>query len=691
MTTHDEEGRAIMDAHRSLESRVFQPKLRMYYNGSTEVNVVRAELSASVAIAAEEPAAPAAEVRVTESRAVEDVVGPREAWSRGLSDEVLVSVFCDLTNEAQPDFVMPPGVDPRSVVKRGNIAVADVPLARLPEFDERSEVAHVSLGEPLAAPQPRTATGAVRTPAKDRWNFGSRARHGDGKSVLIGLIDVHGFDFGHEDFIDSRGQTRFVRIWDQGGDARAAPEMFRYGAEFRQEHLNKALVDAKRHKIPASELEPQSQMAERSHGTHVASIAAGNRGVCSSASIAGVVISLPAEDDDRRKAFYDSTRIAHAVDYLIDVATELGRPISINISLGTNGHAHDSSSAISRWIDAALAVPGRSVTVAAGNAGQEAAASADDYGYTMGRIHTRGRIASRGLDSVIDWIVVGDGVSDLSENELEIWYSAQDRFSVDVRPPGGDWMGPIAPGEFVENRQLPKPQRGFVSIYNELYHPINGYNYMAIYLSPFLNPQGVIGVPPGRWQVRLHGLEVRDGTYHGWIERDDPRRIGRLGPSEAWSFPSFLGDASFVDDATVSSLACGHRIISVANYDDQRGRINVTSSQGPTRDGRFKPDIAAPGTEIVAARGFATGNERWVAMSGTSMAAPYAAGVAGLMLATNGDLTAAQILGIMQSTARPLPGVDYVWRNDAGFGVIDPDACLREAAMAGVRKDRTRQ
>jgi hypothetical protein len=35
--------------------------------------------------------------------------------------------------------------------------------------------------------------------------------------------------------------------------------------------------------------------------------------------------------------------------------------------------------------------------------------------------------------------------------------------------------------------------------------------------------------------------------------------------------------------------------------------------------------------------------------------------------------------------------VDYAWRNDAGFGVIDPAACLREAESIKRRKDRTKR
>ena len=122
--------------------------------------------------------------------------------------------------------------------------------------------------------------------------------------------------------------------------------------------------------------------------------------------------------------------------------------------------------------------------------------------------------------------------------------------------------------------------------------------------------------------------------------------------------------------------------VSVANLDEARNRINISSSQGPTRDGRPKPELAAPGTDIVAANGFDP-DKKWVGMTGTSMASPFVAGVIGLMLdRVEPLLTAAQIRGIIQRTARPLPGADFQWRNDAGFDVIDPEACVVEAAAA---------
>jgi hypothetical protein len=288
----------------------------------------------------------------------------------------------------------------------------------------------------------------------------------------------------------------------------------------------------------------------------------------------------------------------------------------------------------------------------------------------------------------IEWLVVGNGIADISENELEIWYGPQDRFDVMVRPPDSDqWIGPIEPRQFIENRQL--KDGSFISIYNELYHPANGSNYISIYLSPLFSKKGIVGVPAGQWTVRLRGREVRDGHYHGWIERDDPRPQGRLGTREMWRFPSFFSQNSNVDNSSVSSLACGRRVLSVANLNEAVERINITSSQGPTRDERSKPDTAAPGTNIVAAKGFAGSADRWVSMSGTSMASPFVAGIAGLMLGIEPKLTAAQIEGIIVRTARPLPGARFQWLNDAGFGRIDPEACLTETELINQREDKT--
>lgn len=691
--------------------RKCQPKLRMIANGSSEVNALRAEQSASVAVTTPEllnmeqqrgeGACPLTKQALQKKNRELGKLQPRKRHvrlSRGSLDSVTSEVVANVFIETL-DASAGAGRFPGERARKLNLVTARVPLSKLKQIAADEKVLHVELGEPLAPPAPDVSAEKVGPP-KGARQIGSAELHKGGKGVLIGIIDVQGFDFSHPDFLDERGRTRFVRIWDQGaeeGFSRPSPEkdgQFDYGAELTNKHLNAALTGSKRLGLPPYQLERQSQMVGGSHGTHVASIAAGNFGVCPEAMIAGVVISLPEKDEQRRKSFYDSTRVADAVDYLVKLSRDLSPnpkrplPLSINVSLGTNGHAHDGSSAISRWIDAAMSVPGRCISVAAGNAGQEKAEFEGDLGYVMGRIHTSGQVPARGLVKDVGWIVVGNGLLDISENELELWYSPQDRFAVELRPPGSaEWIGPVEPQQFIENRQL--PDGSFVSIYNELYHPANGANYISLYLSPFLTKVGVVGVPAGRWTVRLHGREVRDGAFHGWIERDDPGKIGRVGEREAWRFPSFFAEDSNVDDSSVSSLACGHRVISVANLDDARERINVTSSQGPTRDNRFKPDTAAPGTDIVAAKGFAAKGDEWVKMTGTSMASPYVCGVAGLMLAAQPKLTAAQVEGIIVRTAKPLPGGSFKWENGAGFGRIDPNACVKEAAAINQREDLT--
>ncbi len=517
------------------------------------------------------------------------------------------------------------------------------------------------------------------------------------KDIIIGIIDVGGFDFAHPDFLDQDGETRFVSIWDQNGSHRPSPnisfkeaeknntdfEDLDYGSVISQKQMNEAIKASSKIKVPVHAIEPQSQNFSSSHATHVASIAAGNTGVCSNANIAGVLISLPPEDEHRSKTFTDSSRISDAVDFLLNLAKLKNLPISINISLGTNGHAHDGSSAVNRWIDTQLTEEGRCLCVATGNAGQEKGLTTEDFGYVMGRIHTSGKITNKGLTTNLDWHVIGNGITDLSENELEIWYEPQDRFSVMVKPPGLDWIGPVGPQQFIENQQL--EDLTFISIYNKIYHPANGNNQIAIYISPNLNIQEIVGARAGLWKVKLIGEEIRDGSFDAWIERDDPVRRAQT----FWNFPSFFSERTNVDNKSINSLACGHNVIAVGNYDVENDKINITSSQGPSRDNRKKPEIVAPGTNIVAANGFAGPDVLWTSKTGTSMASPYACGVAGLLLAQHPQLTSVQIAGIMKRTSSPITGLNYDWKNDTGFGIINVDGCLEEATKLMDHEDIT--
>ena len=703
-------------ANEDIRSRKIHPRLRAFRNGARGVNAQRSVGSATVACSTtptdDEAPVIAMFDEVTQQsisnlqaavrpmraapKRVKDMKRPKLAELpppdnsfvnvfiefypelAGVSAEKRRETIADLTGDLWRDQSLG-GVIDSEVLPRRNILSATIPLTKLDDLQAHPAVAFVHRAEPLKLDVPSiTSANEPRSRA-----IGSAKEYGRGGGVIIGLIDVGGFDFSHPDFLNPDGTTRFVAIWDQGGDFRRPPAGFSYGAEFRQGQLNAALKAAKQPGIPSAPLiERQSQLTPGSHGTHVASIAAGNSGVCPEADIAAVLIAVPSPDDPverRRSTFSDTSRITHAVEYLLKIAEEENKPIAINISLGTNGGAHDGSSGVARWLDAYLATPGRAMCVAAGNAGQEAAQDEGDLGWIMGRVHTSGQIPARGLEVELEWTVVGNGVEDVSENELEIWYGAQDRFVVAVQPPrSSEWIE-VPPQRYVENRRLASGTH--LSIYNELYHPTNGANYIAIYLSPDQtpDPQAYRGIKPGVWRVRLKGDEIRDGRFDAWIERDDPGEVSREAGRRLFRFPSFFSQKSYVDSHSISSLACGHRVIAVANLDEMSERINTTSGQGPTRDNRCKPEIAAPGTDIAAANGFAGPDEPWIKMTGTSMSCPYVTGVVGLMLGANGDITSAQCAGILQRTARPLVGGSYKWINDAGWGRLDAKAAIEEA------------
>lgn len=105
----------------------------------------------------------------------------------------------------------------------------------------------------------------------------------------------------------------------------------------------------------------------------------------------------------------------------------------------------------------------------------------------------------------------------------------------------------------------------------------------------------------------------------------------------------------------------------------------TTSGRGPTADGRIKPDIVAPGYQIVAAKaGTATDT---MPLTGSSMAAPFVAGVCALMLEANPDLKPDEVKQILRRTAIDFgPAGEDI---DYGAGRLDAYAAIREAKSPG--------
>jgi serine protease AprX len=132
---------------------------------------------------------------------------------------------------------------------------------------------------------------------------------------------------------------------------------------------------------------------------------------------------------------------------------------------------------------------------------------------------------------------------------------------------------------------------------------------------------------------------------------------------------------------TISSPAAAASAVTVgAIVDPSEGGFYQAyfSSRGPTLDGRTKPDVVAPGALITSAASGTTNG--YSTKNGTSMASPFVAGVAALMLDASSSLTPAQVKSKLMSTAVDwgATGTD----NDYGAGRVDAYAALQSAGAA---------
>lgn len=104
---------------------------------------------------------------------------------------------------------------------------------------------------------------------------------------------------------------------------------------------------------------------------------------------------------------------------------------------------------------------------------------------------------------------------------------------------------------------------------------------------------------------------------------------------------------------TVGSSAAAKNALTVGAFADigERGfHVTDFSSRGPTKDNRIKPDIMATGYQIIAP--YTNSENQYIAYSGTSMATPFVAGVAALMLDANESLTPLDLKTKITSTAQ---------------------------------------
>lgn len=150
------------------------------------------------------------------------------------------------------------------------------------------------------------------------------------------------------------------------------------------------------------------------------------------------------------------------------------------------------------------------------------------------------------------------------------------------------------------------------------------------------------------------------------------------------------GDGSFPADGPFDSMtgeAIAKNILAIGNVDplvtiprDADDVVLVSSSSwGPSDDGRIKPDLVAPGRNLLSAS--ADGDDIYETLTGTSMSTPVAAGNAILLqqlhqLLFGEFMRAATLKGVMLHTTLDVgssPGPDYSY----GHGFLDANLASR--------------
>ncbi|MEO8698483.1 MAG: S8 family peptidase [Kofleriaceae bacterium] len=530
---------------------------------------------------------------------------------------------------------------PAKITER--IYTLDIPVHELDALAADPSVVFVEAGRRLL-PSLTTSVAATRADAVRQPPLAL-----EGTGVVVGIIDYF-FDYTLADFRDADGKTRVAYLWDQTLDregAEHAPEDFRYGVEYDAAAIDAALAEAN----PFARVRHRPKKG--SHGTHVAGTAAGNGRSCDAAFPTDRWIGVAPNATilfvhPGGVGLTDSVRVADAIAYIYKRARDLGMPCVINLSLGQNGGSHDAESLVERAIDVMTEEPGRVFVCAAGNEHIWA-------GHASGTLAQGGSRALR----------VHVGKRDHTTNEIEIWYSSRDQLTLTVRTPDGESVGPIAPGPST----VVKTQAGNrIFISHDRFMPLNGDALVYIEISP----DTAETVVPGDWELELHGVDIKLGRFDAYIERDLRDETNHYSDQA-----SFVAD-DFDGFQTLGTPATTRRGIAVANYDHVNNEPHASSSRGPTRDGRPKPEIAAPGTDIVAscARGGHEGIPVRIPMTGTSMAAPHVTGIVALMLQKRPTLTAEQVSAILVASASPLSEIGPAFDPGWGHGRVDALAAV---------------
>lgn len=498
----------------------------------------------------------------------------------------------------------------------GEIFTALAPLRRIEHMQKERAVKFIELGRFARQHMNRTVPeiGAAAQRTADRSITGA--------GTIIGLIDMDGLDFYHDDFRNEDGTTRLVHLWDQVA-----------GREYDAAAINKDLVEG----VPYGTVphRPVVDPDRPNHATHTMGIAAGNgraskeqptapwgkyTGVAPKASLIYVNTGVSGT-----KGLADLAAVAGAVDYIFTRAGDT--PCVVNISLGDDLGPHDGTSLVERFIDTKLNErSGRAVVIAAGNS-------------RLSGQHTEVVIPDIGDVTMV--LSVDRPVSDAEA--WQIWYQKDDSLDVVVTAPSGVKSTVVAPVPKPEPARepppVPKPVRlefgadGVeISVASFLEDGRNGQNVIEMIMRPF----GGDSIPMGDWKITLsrtphHAVPVVPASVHAWIDGNVGMLSGTGIAKIRWLRP--VTRCSLTTPGTCKqAITVGSYLLDAANDEPQR-----VSGLGPSRANQQKPELAAPGGIGVMAPSArlrtagAPATALYKVATGTSQAAAHVSGLVALL------------------------------------------------------------
>jgi subtilisin family serine protease len=501
---------------------------------------------------------------------------------------------------------------------------------------------HLNVSAPLiAAPQTRLKLGL------------------DGRGVIIGIIDT-GLDLEHPAFLHKDGTTRLLALVDYSIGVNDKDKPFSPRV-FLPAELNQAAKDKK----------PTGHQDSIGHGTHIAGIAAGNGQTGSSVLVPRYLGIAPRADlivvkgTREGRGDFDSGDVLESIGFIHRWAKKVKKPYVINISLGGHQGGHDGTSLLERAIDSfsGKGKAGQAIVVSAGNEGSR-------------DMHASGWIRP-GSISDVDVLLPkpkeGKDNHGKATVQIELWLPYDGYLKVSVLVPNGQKT------PFVSIRQKEpssfKTEMGEVTILAGRQSRFPYSHRLVVLLSGTKEE----GLSAGVWKLRLSGSTSR---FDAWIA-DSSLSKGRAVFSSHVTSEMLIGVPGSARGAiTVGSFNSRVGWLNTYQENVQKdlplGAVSSFSSPGPTRDGRFKPEITAPGLFIASAMA-STLNDLsssvvadgpYIVSQGTSQAAPHVAGALAMLLQWKPDMDVEQLRRLLTLTADGVSAKGGSFHRLNGYGKL---------------------